>query len=183
MKPPLPMSSPTGRMTGLAGLCLVAAALTVTPMSVSSGAGSRVGTRALIRAIAKGKVPPADLIDPQAGLIWVGYTSGDTDQATRKRSDRLCGKQAERALARLLPDLASAVDLDEIFYCSKDGLSCELGIRGEFGAQWKLEFRAGHQPPILEAVVVTNSTYKPKDEARVIALLRKEQEGTACTAK
>lgn len=147
------------------------------------GAGPRVAARALMRKIANGQVATADLLDPGAGLVWLVYITREDDPSVVKRSRRFCGKRAEQAIAGIRRRLAEAVKQNDLFHCSSDGLVCDLGVGGEGWSEWRFEFRKGSERPILETVIETNSSFKPKDEARVIALLRQGQAETRCASR
>jgi hypothetical protein len=163
---------------------LLVAALSFSPSTPAApGAGPRVAARALMRKIANGQVATADLLDPSAGLVWLVYITQEDDPSVVKRSRRFCGQRADQAIAGIRWKLAEAVKQNDIFHCSSDGLVCDLGVGGEHCAEWRFEFRKGSERPILETVIETNSTYKPKDEARVIALLRQRQAGTRCSSR
>lgn len=148
----------------------------------TAAADPPAATRALIRKIARGAIAPADLVDPATGVVFLTYTEGERDPPTTRESTRACGTAAADRIAGMRRRMRMAIELDEIFACrNRPAPRCTIGIGGEFETIWDLELRVTDASTlVLDTVIERNSTYAPKDEAKVLRRLRKRHATTTC---
>ena len=142
-----------------------------------------VVTKAFMRELAAGKRKAADLVDPKLGILEVVYLDGEFDPPVTKSARRLCGQKAVDELAFVIRhELKLAVEHDELFRCTnRPRPSCVAGEIGEHMTNREYAFH--HDPDgklVLDTVILTMSTYKPADEARVVARLRAKHSGGGC---
>jgi hypothetical protein len=132
-------------------------------------------TKSFMRDIAAGKHEPADLIDATRGVVEVVYVSGESEPPVTRFARRLCGQKAIDELAFIIRrELVPAIRADELFSCkNRPRPSCVAGQIGEFATNREYVF---HPDPdgrlVLDTIILTNSAYKPADEARVVARLQ-----------
>jgi hypothetical protein len=138
--------------------------------------------RAMVRQLANGKLPPAELVDAERGLVWVVYLPDQQVDVTPKSTKRLCGDTAIKKLASLRSTLRALIAApDEVFSCSnKPGPpTCTIGERGESSSTWDLTFRIAGDKLVLERVVERSSAHmKPEDWAMVKRLIAKQVDTT-----
>ena len=103
------------------------------------------------------------------------YTSGESEPTVTKYARRLCGAKAVDELGFIVRhELRSAVEANELFSCkNRPRPSCTAGQIGEFATNREYVFRPDPDGRlVLDTIIVTNSAYKPDDEARVVARLQ-----------
>jgi hypothetical protein len=140
-------------------------------------------TRELVEELVTSRRRWSDFIDPAIGVIFVQYTTSDSEPGIFTAASHLCGEAAVRELERRRPALETAIQMDEIFRCTTGPGpgTCELGIAGEFAGTTRLLFTAGGASGlVLDTVEDVNSTYAPEDEATVLARLRAHERGARC---
>ena len=141
-------------------------------------AGVTPVTRAFVEDLVAGRRSWGDVVDPEAGVAFVQYTTSDSEPGVFTASSHLCGAAAARALDDRHARFAEAIAADEIFDCA--GQTCRLGIAGEFASTTRLVFADGPGGLRLDAVLDVNSANAPDDEAPVLARLRAQQRGARC---
>lgn len=90
---------------------------------------------------------------------------------------------AERALATIIrTHLKRAVPLDERFSCrNRPGPpTCEVGVIGEGMTTVDYVFRVSGERLVLDTMILTNSVYKPDDEAKVVTRYRSKFAAATC---
>ena len=152
------------------------------PALAAAEPATPVVTKRFMRQFAAGAIQPGALVDRETGVLQVIYVVGDGEPAV-KYVRRLCGRTAERELARLVRDqMKIAIEMDEIFKCSnRPRPMCRIGILGEFATTTDYVFRPTPDGKLVfDTLITTNSAYKPADEARVVARLRAKHTGGSC---
>lgn len=135
-----------------------------------------------MRDVAAGKLPAAELVDPDVGLVVIDYITDEREPAERS-SHRLCGGAAEAHLRAWVRDhLRPAITLDELFSCAnRPRPTCIAGIPGETMTKTTYELRPLPDGTLVfDTLITTDATYEPKDRPRVVARLRAKQLGGRC---
>jgi hypothetical protein len=141
-----------------------------------------VVTKAFMRAIAAGKVPTADLVDPDIGIVVIDYVTDEQEPVT-KSARRLCGAAAEAHIKYWVKNhLKPSLAMDELFSCTnRPRPTCTAGIGGELMTKTEYEFRPLPDGTlVLDTLVTTDSTYVAKDKPQVVARLRAKLIGGRC---
>lgn len=127
----------------------------------AAAAAAQPPTAAWMERVARGEVRLADLVDPERGLIVAGYYSDPSEQDPRaddegmvRFAERVCGADADAAVARLAADLAARSkepDEQPLFRCS--GWVCTHRAAAEYDLDGRYRFVARGGERRLAAVV------------------------------
>lgn len=164
--------------TSLLVVAAVLAATPAAPVAADPPPRPTVATRALMRELVSGRRAWAELVDPAAGVFDLAYVTGEFEGSIRW-GRHWCGADF---LQRVRRELREAIFHDEDFRCQNRGAraTCTIGDIGEGATTRRFEFRVEPDGLVLESVSLVNAVYNPKDEARVLAALRRRAAANPC---